>query len=452
MYNGRQDTIAALATPQGRGGVAIVRISGAEALAIGSRMAGIKPRPRIAHVCIFRDKEGQRIDKGLMLFFPGPKSFTGEDVVELHGHGGAVVSEWLLTSAYRMGARAAEAGEFTLRAFLNEKLDLAQAEAIEDLVNSGSRQAARAALRSLDGDFSKSVHAMQAQLTELRVHIEAWLDFPDEEMELENTGDLERRLESLKAQSEALVTGAGEGRVLRDGLYVVIAGPPNAGKSSLLNKLAGHETAIVTHIPGTTRDILREQLSLDGLPVSLADTAGLRESSDPVEIEGSRRAHQELKRADCVLWVTDIQSAGIDQAYAEARHELGDNIVWVLVRNKVDLVADTPGIFNYEGVKGIRISALTGQGVSLVVQHLKETAGYAGDSSGTFSARSRHVDGLIRAKDHIEKAADRLTNNQALELSAEELKLAQNALGEITGELTSDDLLGEIFSSFCIGK
>ncbi len=451
MHNAQQDTIAALATPSGLGGIAIIRISGPEALAIGQRIGGISPEPRQAHTCVFRDDEGQRIDQGLMLFFPHPRSFTGEDVIELHGHGGAVVSNWLLTSAYRMGARAAERGEFSLRAFLNEKIDLAQAEAIADLVNSGSRQAARAALRSLDGRFSASVYELQKELTAVRVQIEASLDFPDEELELESKRRLVHQLKDLKAQSKSLLAETREGRALRDGLSVVIVGPPNAGKSSLLNRLSGHDSAIVTDIPGTTRDVLHEHLSLDGLPVSVADTAGLRKSNDPVEAEGSRRAHQELRRADCVLWVTDIQS-NIKQDYAKARRELGDAAVWVLLRNKVDLVENAAGIFSYEGVKCFRISALTGEGVPLLVEHLKETAGYAGNSAGAFSARSRHVEGLTRAQDHIGNAVDQLVCAQALELSAEELKLAQSALGAVTGELTSDDLLGEIFSSFCIGK
>ncbi|HLF10530.1 MAG TPA: tRNA uridine-5-carboxymethylaminomethyl(34) synthesis GTPase MnmE, partial [Gammaproteobacteria bacterium] len=303
MEHRRDDTIAALATPPGSGAVAIVRLSGPRARSIGRELTGIEARPRYAQLCTFRDADGQRIDQGLLLFFPAPRSYTGEDVVELHGHGGRIVSDWLLARVLALGARPAQPGEFTLRAFLNEKIDLIQAEAVADLIASGSQRAARAALRSLDGQFSSGVQILQASLTQLRVQIEAWLDFPDEELEFDAAAQSERQIDALLAQLAALAAQAEHGRTLRDGLSVVIAGPPNAGKSSLMNRLAGYDAAIVTDVPGTTRDPLREHLSLDGLPVSIIDTAGLRESTDPVEREGLRRAHTELERADRVLWV-----------------------------------------------------------------------------------------------------------------------------------------------------
>ena len=445
------DTIAALATPPGRGAVAIVRVSGGKALTIGTGLTGIRPRPRRAHVCTFRDEAGLTMDHGLVLFFPGPKSFTGEDVVEFHGHGGMVVSDWLLSQAFRLGARPAEPGEFTLRAFLNDKLDLAQAEAVADLVDSGSRAAARAAARSLNGVFSDRVRELQTALTALRVRLEAWLDFPDEELDGEHTGDLEARFAAAAALLERLRGEARRGTVLRDGLNVVIAGPPNAGKSSLMNCLAGYDAAIVTRIPGTTRDPLREYLSLDGLPVSLTDTAGFRVSADPVEAEGVRRAQTAVARADRVLWMLDIRE-DLPAGVVRARAEMTGGAALTVIRNKVDLVSVGPGREQWDGVRVIRLSALTGEGVSLLREHLQEVCGFGGEAPGTFSARSRHLDALQRAGRHIRDALTRLRDERALELAAEELRSAQRALGELTGEMTSDELLGEIFSSFCIGK
>ena len=445
------DTIAAIATPAGAGAVAILRLSGTNALPIARELSGIEPRPRYAHVCTFRDDNDLAVDHGLMLFFPGPRSFTGEDVVELHGHGGAVVSDWLLANALRLGARAAEPGEFTLRAFMNDKLDLAQAEAVADLVNSGSRAAARAATRSLEGVFSGRVEEVQERLTELRVQLEAWLDFPDEELELEDTSDLEARVDAAIGYLERLRSQAREGAVLRDGLNVVIAGPPNVGKSSLMNRLAGYDAAIVTQIPGTTRDPLREHLSIDGLPVSLTDTAGFRVSKDPVETEGVRRARLAVERAARLLWLVDVRDE-LEEGLAQARSESGDDIALTIIQNKVDLVAAEPGCLERDGLTVISLSALTGEGVSLLSDHMKALAGYSGEVSGTFSARSRHVVAMKRAEKHVRDARAQLLNTKALELVAEELRAAQSSLSEVTGEITSDDLLGEIFSSFCIGK
>lgn len=444
----RSDTIAALSTAPGTAAIAVVRLTGPDAARYAKRLTGIEPRPRRAELATFKAPDGAAIDRGLLLYFPGPHSYTGEDVVELHGHGGPVVTDWLLDTLYAFGARAAEPGEFTLRAFLNDKLDLAQAEAVADLIDSGSRAAARAALRSLDGAFSDAVERVQAALTELRVHVEGWLDFPEEELDLDTAASLDARLDQILASLETLIADASAGRVLRDGLTVVIAGPPNAGKSSLLNKLAGYDAAIVTHIPGTTRDPLREQLSLDGLPVSLIDTAGLRETEDPIEAEGVRRAQRELARSDLVLWLMDARE-GVASAAEAARGELGDAPVTLLM-NKIDLTGEPAGAFEHDGLAGIRLSVLTEAGLPLLIDHLKTSAGWQSDSGGTFSARRRHLDALERAAVHLRAARGGLS--EALELGAEELRAAQNALSEVTGEFSSDDLLGEIFANFCIGK
>ena len=445
------DTIAALATPPGRGAVSIVRVSGAEALNIGMELAGLRPHPRHAHVCTFRDEAGRPVDRGMVLFFPGPGSSTGDDVVELHGHGGMVVSDWLLNQALRLGARPAEPGEFTLRAFLNDKLDLAQAEAVADLVDSGSRAAARAAARSLCGAFSKRVEELQAALTALRVRLEAWLDFPEEELELDPDGDLEAGFGSVTALLDRLLDEARQGAVLRDGLNVVIAGPPNAGKSSLMNRLAGYDAAIVTQIPGTTRDPLREYLSVDGLPVCITDTAGLRPATDPVEAEGVRRAQRAVEHADLVLWMVDVRD-DLPAELARARAEVDGDTPLTVILNKMDLVPEATGLEEYEGLAVIRLSALTGEGTELLREHLKGITGFGGESPGTFSARSRHLDALLRARAHVRDGFHQLQAHRALELAAEELRAAQGALGELTGDVTSDDLLGEIFASFCIGK
>ena len=445
------DTIAALATPPGRGAVSIVRVTGAKALDIGVELAGLRPRPRHAHVCTFRDTAGLPVDRGMVLFFPGPGSATGEDVIELHGHGGMVVSDWLLSQAFRLGARPAEAGEFTLRAFLNDKLDLAQAEAVADLVDSGSRAAARAAARSLCGAFSQRVQELQTALTALRVHLEAWLDFPDEELEPDPDGELEAGFSAVSVSLQRLLREARQGAVLRDGLNVVIAGPPNAGKSSLMNRLAGYDAAIVTKIPGTTRDPLREYLSVDGLPVCITDTAGLRAASDPVEAEGVRRAQRAMEHADRVLWMVDIRE-DLAAEVTRARSEIAGDMALTIIRNKVDLVVRESGLEDHDGLPVIRLSALTGEGTELLREHLKATSGFGGETPGTFSARSRHLDALLRARAHIRAGLEQLKSQRALELAAEELRAAQGALGEVTGEVTSDDLLGEIFASFCIGK
>lgn len=445
------DTIAAIATAPGRAAIAIVRISGPDAARIATALTGTAPIDRGVELCDFLGADGARVDQGLMLYFRGPRSFTGEDVVELHGHGGTVVSDAVLAATLERGARLAEPGEFALRAFLNDKLDLAQAEAIADLIDSGSQAAARAALRSLEGVFSTEVQCLQAALTGLRVQIEAWLDFPDEDLEIDAMGELTARFDAVLARLQTLSAAARQGAVLRAGLSVVIAGPPNAGKSSLMNRLAGYDAAIVTAIPGTTRDPLKEHISLDGLPINLVDTAGLRVSEDPVEVEGIRRSHAAVGRADRLLWIVDI-AADLGATAGELGREYPDGPPATIVQNKVDLVAGKPGLLDVAGLPVVRLSALTGEGLPLLVAHLKQLAGYAGENGGAISARTRHLAGLKRASTGIEAARDRFVDEMALELAAEELRAAQTALSEITGEISSDDLLGEIFGSFCIGK
>jgi tRNA modification GTPase len=445
----RDDTIAALATAAGVGAIAIVRLSGPAARAIAHALTGLDPRPRRAETCSFTGADGEPLDRGLLLFFPGPRSFTGEDVVELHCHGGRVVSDALLAAACARGARPAEAGEFTLRAFLNDKLDLLQAEAIADLIASGSARAARAALRSLDGEFSAAVTELQAALTRLRVRIEAGLDFPDEELPFDAAPQYAAELDALGGKLDALVARARSGRALRDGASLAIAGAPNAGKSSLLNRLAGYDAAIVTEIPGTTRDPLREHLTLDGLPVTVVDTAGLRDTTDPIEREGVRRTRLEVARADRLLWVADVREP-LAGAIAAARAAQGGEGAVTVVANKIDLVPRAPGLGSEAGVPVVYVSALTGDGVPLLVEHLKELAGLGAEGTGSLSARRRHLDALERTKQHLSAARAELTD--ALELAAEHLRQAQASLSELTGELTSDDLLGEIFATFCIGK
>jgi tRNA modification GTPase len=445
----RDDTIAALATAPGIGAIAIVRISGPRARAIARQLTRRDPHAREATLVELRDAAGQPIDRGLVLSFPAPRSFTGEDLIELHCHGGRIVADAVLSAAHTLGARPAEAGEFTLRAFLNDKIDLLQAEAIADLVASGSLQAARAALRSLDGEFSAAVGALQQALNALRVRIEAWLDFPDEELPFDAGPECAAELDTLLARLDALLERARSGRALRDGLSVAIAGAPNAGKSSLLNRLVGYDAAIVTEIAGTTRDALREQLTLDGLPVTVVDTAGLRATSDPIEREGVRRARLEVARADRLLWVADAREP-LDLALSAARAERERDAAFTVIANKIDLANRPPALTTVDGVPVVYLSALTGAGVDLLVAHLKRIAGLAGEGGGTFSARRRHLEALARAREQLVAARAQIAG--ALELAAEHLRGAQTALGELTGEVTSDDLLGAIFATFCIGK
>lgn len=449
MDERRDDTIVALATAPGTAAIAIVRLSGADAVAIARNLTGAAPRPRVAELRTFRDAGGEPIDQGLVLYFPAPRSYTGEEVVELHTHGGRVVTDRLLRRALGLGARPAQPGEFTLRAFLNDKLDLLQAEAVADLIGSGTELAARAALRSLDGELSQAVASLQERLTRLRVEIEARLDFPDEELTFDDVAHYALRLDELVAAIDELASAARRGATLRDGLDVVIAGPPNVGKSSLLNRLAGYDAAIVTDIPGTTRDALREHLSLDGLPVNVIDTAGVRASADPVEREGIERARRARGRADRVLWMVDVREPLAD-AIEQARAEIGIGTPFTLLRNKIDLGDGRATIGQADEVVVIRLSVLTGEGLPLLRTHLQSLAGFSPEAAGTFSARRRHLAALERVQQRLRAARAHL--DRALELAAEELRAAQTALSELTGEHTSDELLGEIFATFCIGK
>ena len=445
------DTIVAVATPPGRGGIGIVRISGPRSTAIAEVLLGGIPAPRRAAYRRFCAADGTAIDRGVALYFPAPYSYTGEDALELQGHGGPAVMDMLLNRVIALGARPARPGEFTERAFLNDKLDLAQAEAVADLIDSGSEQAARAAMRSLQGEFSARVHALVEALIELRTRVEATLDFPDEEIDVPADEALGARLRDILAAIAALQAGARQGALLRDGLHVVIAGRPNVGKSSLLNRLAGRAAAIVTDVPGTTRDVLREQIQFDGLPLHVIDTAGLRDSADRVEREGVNRAWDEIARADRILLVID-DAAGLGEAERAilARLPLGRPLT--LVRNKIDVSGRPPGIASGEDEAQVAVSALTGAGLDLLIAHLKACAGYQSAGEGAFMARRRHLEALGRARVHLENGQRALGEQRAAELLAEDLHRAQNALAEITGEFTSEDLLERIFSSFCIGK
>ena len=444
------DTIAAIATPPGYGGVGIVRISGPAAAAMAREITARELSPRQATYCVFTAADGSAIDEGIALYFQAPASFTGEDVIELQGHGGPVVMDLLLARVLALGARVARAGEFSERAFLNDRLDLAQAEAIADLIESGSERAARAAMSSLRGEFSGRVHALVEQLTALRTWVEAALDFPDEEIDFLSGGEVEARLQALEAAFVAVFGNARQGQLLRDGLTVVIAGPPNAGKSSLMNRLAGRETAIVTEVPGTTRDVLRQQILIDGMPLHVVDTAGLRHSSDRVEQEGIRRARAELEQADHALLV--VEDATADAHLPELLAQLPAGLAVTVLRNKIDLSGAPPGLTQTARGAELRLSVTTGEGLETLRAHLREVAGLAPDTQGAFSARRRHLDALRRAHDHLQRGAEQLRRQQAGELMAEELRQAQMALGEITGEFSNEDLLGRIFSSFCIGK
>lgn len=451
--SGPAGTIAAQATPPGRGGVGIIRVSGPRARAIAEALLGRLPPPRHAVFSEFRDAQGAAVDQGVALFFPAPRSFTGEDVLELHGHGGPAVMNLLLQCVLEAGARLARPGEFSERAFLNGKLDLAQAEAVADLIAAASDGAARAALRSLQGVFSQRVHALVAALVALRVHIEAAIDFPEEEIDFLADASLRVRCRALIDDIELLQRDTRHGRLLHDGLTVVLAGPPNAGKSSLLNALAQQDSAIVSPIPGTTRDVLREQIVIDGMPLHVLDTAGLREGHDDVEREGVRRARAAVRQADHVLMVIDDS----DPHGADMRALLGqlpDGIPRTVVRNKIDKSGRPPGAIETAGGAAgaeLALSAKTGAGLDALRVRLKDCAGFAPSETGSFSARRRHLEAVERARAHIDKGLEQLTARQG-ELAADELRHAQRALDEITGEFSSDDLLGRIFSSFCIGK
>jgi len=444
------DTIVARATAAGRGGIAVVRLSGPQAGAIAHQLLGALPLPRHAELSAFLDAAGKPIDTGIALWFPAPQSFTGEDVLELHAHGSPLVVEMLVERACALGARPAQPGEFSSRAFLNDKLDLTQAEAIADLIDSGSRTAARAAQRSLQGDFSAIVMALNAEVTALRVHVEAALDFPEEDIDFLGDAALQQRFARVTEQFAAAERTVRHGCLLRDGVTLVLAGRPNAGKSSLLNRLAGYAAAIVTDIAGTTRDAVRETIELDGLRVDIVDTAGLRTTADVVEAEGVRRAQEELARADHALLIVDsVTTTPAEQTALRA--ELPAGLESTLVLNKIDL-SEVPAGPQPGQPEVVGASALTGAGIDALRAHLLKCLGYAPAGEGAVTARRRHLQSLRAARRNFDAAAAHLNRGAAGELMAEELLQVQNALAEITGQFTSDDLLGEIFASFCIGK
>lgn len=451
-----RDTIAAIATAQGRGGVGIVRVSGQLAKQIAEQMTGRELKPRYAHYGPFYAEHQQPLDEGLALYFSGPNSFTGEDVLELQGHGGPVVLDMLLQRCVELGARLARPGEFSERAFLNDKLDLAQAEAIADLIEASSTQAARNALRSLQGVFSKRVNALTEQLIALRIYVEAAIDFPEEEIDFLADGHILQLLIAVQKALKDVVREASQGALLRDGMSVVIAGRPNAGKSSLLNSLAGYEAAIVTDIEGTTRDILREHIHIDGMPLHVTDTAGLRNTADQVEKIGVERALKAINEADRILLVVDANSAEAHDPFAlwpEFLDSTPNPEKVTLIRNKVDLSGEPVEMHsNTDGHVTINLCARSGEGLELLREHLKNCMGYSQTAESSFSARRRHLDALRQAENHLENGYQQLTQASAGELLAEDLRMAQQALGEITGEFSADDLLGRIFSSFCIGK
>ncbi len=442
------DAIAAIATPPGRGGIGVVRVSGPALEPTLHALAGRDLRPRQATRADFLDSTGAVIDQGLILYFRAPHSYTGEDVIELQGHGGPVVLNLLLQRCLELGARLAEPGEFTKRAFLNDKIDLAQAEGVADLIDAATAQAARCAMRSLQGDFSRRIEALVDALTELRIFVEATLDFPDEEVEFLESGKVRARLAAIRAQLAAIIAASQQGQLLRDGIHIVLTGQPNVGKSSLLNALAGTERAIVTEIPGTTRDLIRETINLRGVPLHVFDTAGLREPRDPVEKIGIERTWQAVAAADLVLWVSDLtrpETCVPDPALG-VRTTAGVPQLHVL--NKVDLAGLEPSVRTMGGMVEVALSAKSGAGLDLLKTAVLTAAGWDVANEGAFMARERHRQALQLAQEHVTRAA----GQSQVEFLAEELKLAQRALGSITGEVTADDLLGKIFSHFCIGK
>ncbi len=448
MANPPSDPIAAIATAPGRGGIGVVRVSGPNLSGLAATLGGKAPEARAARFARFRDGSGQLLDEGLLLYFPAPHSFTGEDVIELQGHGGPVVMQMLLARCLELGARLAEPGEFTRRAFLNGKLDLAQAESVADLIEASTAAAARSAVRSLSGSFSQEVHGLVDRLIDLRMLVEATLDFPDEDVDFLVEARAFERIDAIAAELAAILERARQGSLLRSGLHVVLVGQPNVGKSSLLNRLAGEERAIVTDIAGTTRDALRETIQIEGIPLHITDTAGLRDTSDEVEKIGIARTWQEIARADVVVRLVDVR-AGLTAADAAIDARLPAGVERVTVFNKVDLAGRVPERIESAGAVSLYLSAKAGHGIDLLRAELLRVAGWHRHGEDVILARERHLIALRLALDHIHAA---LAHRHALELMAEELRLAQEAVNEITGEFTPDDLLGVIFSRFCIGK
>ncbi len=441
------DTIAAIATAPGRGGIGVIRISGRGLGAFAQTLTGRTPQPRFATLARFLDDHGEAIDHGIALFFPGPASFTGEDVLELQGHGGPVVLRLLLERCLALGARLAEPGEFTRRAFLNGKLDLAQAESVADLIEASTTAAARSAMRSLSGRFSDEIHRIRDALIDLRMLVEATLDFPEEDIDFLEQARALPRLAAIRAELDGVLDRARQGALLRSGLNIVLVGEPNVGKSSLLNQLAGEDRAIVTDIAGTTRDAVRETIQIEGIPLHIIDTAGLRETNDTVERIGIERTWREIERADVILRLVDATHPDTDAGEIDAR--LPPSVERIVIENKNDLTGHPSGRIDHNGHVRLRLSAKHGKGIDLLRQELLRIAGWHSHGEDTILARERHLTALRQALQHIAAAEE---NPTALELLAEELRLAQTALGDITGEFTADDLLGVIFSRFCIGK
>lgn len=451
----KSDTIAAIATAPGRGGVGVIRISGSNLLPFAFALTGKTPKPRYATLADFNAADGVAVDSGILLFFPGPHSFTGEDVLELQGHGGPVVMQMLLARCLDLGARLAEPGEFSRRAFLNGKMDLAQAEAVADLIDAATASAARSAVRSLQGEFSRAIGELNEEHINLRMLVEATLDFPEEDIDFLKAADAFGRLARLQGKLAEIFDRAGQGKLLQAGLHVVLAGQPNVGKSSLLNRLAGDDLAIVTPIAGTTRDALRSTIQIEGIPLHIIDTAGLRETDDEVERIGIARSWQEIERADVLLLLVDART-GIGDADREILARLPARLQRITVYNKIDLAGRTPERHDEHDTHGdvvaISLSAKAGAGIELLRAELLRIAGWH-QTEDVFIARERHLRALAAAQEHVAAARNVVEGRlPALELFAEELRLSQQALGEITGEFTADDLLGVIFSRFCIGK
>lgn len=452
----KTETIVAQATPPGRGGVGIIRVSGPLAQQVAKEVTGKELTPRYAHYLPFKTQSGKIIDQGIALFFPNPHSFTGEDVLELQGHGGPVVIDILIKRILEIdGIKMANPGEFSERAFLNDKLDLTQAEAIADLIDASSEQAAKSALRSLQGEFSQKIHSLVDSIIQLRMYVEAAIDFPEEEIDFLADGKVSCDLNTIIEQLNDVKKQAHQGSIIREGMKVVIAGRPNAGKSSLLNALSGKNSAIVTQVAGTTRDVLKEHIHIDGMPLHIIDTAGLRHTTDEVERIGIERAWDEIKQADRVLFMVDSTTTDASdpaEIWPEFMDKLPKEIGITVIRNKADLTKETLGLCSISQPPVIRLSAKTNAGVEALRTHLKDCMGYTGESEGGFMARRRHLEALNTAMKHLLTGKEQLETYMAGEILAEELRITQDSLNEITGEFSPDDLLGRIFSSFCIGK
>lgn len=446
-FPAKPDNIAAIATPQGRGGIGIVRLSGPDLSAITAGILGKHPHSRQANYTAFLDSDGAVIDQGIALFFPAPHSYTGENVLELQGHGGIAVPQLILQRCLELGARMAHPGEFTQRAFLNNKLDLAQAESVADLIDATTSQAARSAMRSLQGEFSKAIHHLVDALIHLRMLVEAMLDFPEEDIDAADIGTRRELLSTIVHDLERILDLAQQGSLLREGAHIVLVGQPNVGKSSLLNRLSGEDVALVSEIPGTTRDVIRQAIQLNGVPLHIVDTAGIREAQDKIEQMGIARTHDAAKKADAILFLVDASNSE-NPCEAEISAQLPKNIPRLEIVNKIDLIGQTPREEEVAGSCRIYLSAKTGEGVDLLCNKLLELIGWH-QEAGVFMARERHVRALLDARNHLQQAE--MTSDRS-ELLAEELRLAQEALNTITGEFTADDLLGEIFGKFCIGK